>query len=274
MILNDNDASIRYTKLIKSFCSELFNKTPINSFIYARFYPDGSVINLTTHPEWHKYYRKKNYHLKISKRLVEGIHSWRSNPHTSEYAQEAQNLFGIYNKLEIVEHQGDFIETFGYAGGEKNGDLDDFYLNNICLLKTYNKIFLAKASKIIEYIETNNEYLTVPLQSFPKDEKEDIILDMPSLGSSSDLSFSCSSRGLQVQVSLTPQQFNILSLKIRGYSDKFIARCLKCSIHNVKYHYKKVLQKIKPIEEETIYTICEKVGIMQVSKGYTSLISK
>lgn len=274
MIIDNNDASIRYTKLVKSFCRELFNKTPINFFIYARFYPNGSVINLTTHPEWHKYYRKKNYHLKIEKRLVEGIHSWKSSPHTSEYSKEAQSLFGIYNKLEIVEHHGDYIETFGYGGGGKNGDLDDFYLNNICLLKTYNKLFLAKAHKVIEHIEKNSEYLEVSLQSFPENVNNEITLDMPSIGSDKDLAFSCTSNGINIQLSLTPQQFNVLALKIRGYSDQFIAECLKCSVHNVKYHYKKILSKIKPIKEETIYTICEKIGIMQVSKGYTSLFSK
>ena len=59
MTLKDDDASIQYTKLIKIFCNELFDKTPLRFFIYAKFYPDGSVVNLTTCPEWHKYYRKK-----------------------------------------------------------------------------------------------------------------------------------------------------------------------------------------------------------------------
>ena len=104
--------------------------------------------------------------MKIEKRLVPGVHAWRSNNHTSSYAQEAQKLFNIYNKLEIVEHYGSYIESFGYGCGLVGSDLDDFYLNKICLLKTFNKIFLNKAKGIINHIEKNNEYLTVNLKNF------------------------------------------------------------------------------------------------------------
>ena len=129
--------------------------------------------------------------------------------------------------------------------------------------------FILNASnEVPKYFDSNKKEIGIRIPN------NEITLDMPSASSDKDLAFSCTSDGLTIQISLTPQQFNVLALKIRGYSDQFIAKCLKCSVHNVKYHYKKILSKIKPIKEETVYTICEKVGIMQVSKGYTSLLSK
>ena len=97
MIIENDHSSVKYSSLVHSFCKDLFNKTPLNFFIYARFYRDGSVINLTNHPEWHKYYRKKNYHLHIENRLTSGAHIWRSNKKLSRQALEAQKLFDIYN---------------------------------------------------------------------------------------------------------------------------------------------------------------------------------
>lgn len=272
MIISDNDASIRYSKTIQIICQELFKKTPLNFFIYARFYPDGSVINLTTKPEWHKYYRKKNYHVDIEKRLIEGVHSWRSNDNTANHSQEAKKLFDIYNKLEIVEYHKSYIESFGYGGGKEDGDLDDFYLNNINILRTYNKIFLSKAYDIINSIELNNEYLYVPIKSYPLTKGEQIIFDLPSYSNNQSLEFSYYSQGERFSLLLTPTQFNILILKIRGYTDSFIAETLNFSTHNVKYHYKNILKNIHIKGNDTIYTVCEKAGIYDVSKFFNSLI--
>ena len=212
--------------------------------------------------------------MKIEKRLVPGVHTWRSNNHTSSYAQEAQKLFNIHNKLEIVEHYGSYVESFGYGGGLVDSDLDDFYLNNICLLKTFNKIFLSKAKGIINHIEKNNEYLTVNLKNFPPNKTQRIQLSMPSFNSDADLHFSYIDGERQCRISLSPQQFNVLSLKMRGYSDEFISRCLSCTIHNVKYHYKNALRKIKPNHDQSVYSICEKMGFLQVSQDYQALLPK
>ena len=270
MIVEDNHSSVRFSKCIQSFCSEIFEKTPLNFFIYGRFYNDGRVINLTTHPKWHQYYRKQNYHLDVKKRLVKGIHAWRDSDHLSKYAREAREMYGIYNKIEMIEEYDGYIDSFGYGGGNKIGALDDFYLNNIDLLKEHNKCFLSKAVDIINLIDEKGQYLEVDLSNMENISNEKVYLSMPD--QKTKIKFFDTTNGEKNVISFTPKQFNILSLKLRGYSDEFIAKCLKCSIHNIKYHYKKIIKNIPLNYDETIHTKCHEIGVFDVSRSYKSLL--
>ena len=203
-----------------------------------------------------------------------GAHIWRSNKKLSKQVLEAQKKFDIYNKMEIIENYGDYIESFGYGGGNEDGELDDFYLNHLCLLKTHNKSFLSKAFDTIKIIQYKGEYLKVNINNFPCKKENNIQLDLPSKCTAAKLTFADSSinETYNNKISITPKQFDFLCLKLRGYSNNFIAKKLNCTVDNIKHYNKVIRKKLNLKNEETLYTKCEQMGIIDVSKNYKSLL--
>ncbi|WP_203250246.1 hypothetical protein, partial [Cysteiniphilum marinum] len=148
MIIPNNHSSLKYDKMVKLVCRNLFAKTPISFFNFARFYKSGYVLNLSTNNEWHKHYWKCNYITGAKSRLIKGINYWAGNNLMSDAAIDADKNFNISGRIEFIENYKDHIDSFSYGCPTKEKEkIINYYLNNIIELKNFNLYFLSEMQK-------------------------------------------------------------------------------------------------------------------------------
>ncbi|WP_018298746.1 helix-turn-helix transcriptional regulator [Fangia hongkongensis] len=261
MQLNDNHSSLKYEPLVHNICRELFSKTPVSFFNFGRFYKNGYVLNLSSKNKWHRHFWDKNYITLVHERLEEGVNYWLSHDEMSHAATDAEENFGIYGRIEIVEGHQHYIDIFGYGCSKENKDIIiNYYLNNMSQLKNFNLHFLSEMSPIIAKIEKNEDFL--PLPFYPSTRKQKHI-DLNLVNQSKKVVFTHH----ETDIVFTSYQFKVLAFKLRGYSIAEIANCLNNSEETVKTHLKNIKKKIHLQKHEGFIEKCIEIGIYDLSES-------
>ncbi len=140
---------------ILSLCDPLLT-FGIKVFAYFRFFNDGRYIYLCNNLEWIEFCLQ-NVHNNEGTSLGEEItHVPKDNYHCflwpikkSDYLMSALYEFNIWNGLSIFKQREDSIELWGFAGDRKIEGLQNFYIENIEILKDFTSTFNMNASEII-----------------------------------------------------------------------------------------------------------------------------
>lgn len=133
----------------------------IIGFFYGRFYSDGTLINLSTSPEWTDYYFKKLYsgHYQ-QKDIADQLFShpnaslWALNPN-NEVWQDAQRDFEYGNGISLFEQHMQFREFTGFYSTSDNHAINHFYVNQLEVLKSFKQYFVDQTAELIQEIEKN-----------------------------------------------------------------------------------------------------------------------
>lgn len=133
----------------------------IIGFFYGRVYSDGTLINLSTSPEWADYYFKKlfNGHYQ-SKDIADQLFShsnaslWALNPE-NEVWQDAQRHFEYGNGLTLFEQNNQFREFTGFYAAADNHAINHFYVNQLDVLKNFKQYFVDQTAELIQEVEKN-----------------------------------------------------------------------------------------------------------------------
>jgi DNA-binding CsgD family transcriptional regulator len=131
----------------------------ITGIFYARIYPDGSLINLASRPEWFKYYFNQlslgRYPSKdISDQLFshEGVSLWALNPDNQVW-QEGAQYFGCGNGVSLSDQNDQARDLMGFYSTTTNHAINHFYINQADVLKQFKRHFLLKAAPLIRDAE-------------------------------------------------------------------------------------------------------------------------
>ncbi|WP_203249957.1 helix-turn-helix transcriptional regulator [Cysteiniphilum marinum] len=258
MIIPNNHSSLKYDKMVKLVCRNLFAKTPISFFNFARFYKSGYVLNLSTNNEWHKHYWKCNYITGAKSRLIKGINYWAGNNLMSDAAIDADKNFNISGRIEFIENYKDHIDSFSYGCPTKEKEkIINYYLNNIIELKNFNLYFLSEMQNIISIIEKNEDFLKLPF--------------IPECISSTKESLFLENKSKKILIPdsdnkhLTIHQFKVLAFKIRGYSNEDTAKFIGSSVENIKTHLKNIRKIITVNSNEGFIEKCVNIGLYDLS---------
>ena len=260
MKIPSNHSSLIYEKLVNNICRELFNKTPINYFNFARFYKDGYVLNLTSNNLWHTHYWEKCYINNSNLRLKEGVNYWLAHEKISKSAEDAEKNFDICGRIEFINDHENHIDSFGFACSSINKDkIIDYYLNNLRFLESFNLFFLSEVDGVIKKIEKKSDFLKLPFSpSIIKRNYETVEMNY----AKSKVFFSFSS----VEIEITLFQFKVLAFKLRGYSNEKISYYLECTVDNIKTHLKNIRKRIVPPDNEEFIEFCIRIGIYNLSQ--------
>jgi DNA-binding CsgD family transcriptional regulator len=139
---------------VKQICAPL-NTIGIKGFVYKKLYHDGSFIDLATDAAWGDFYFKKFFDCEYDLPEVHEHHYYMDNVLLWELNQnnmlwhDAKEQFGHANGISIYKHHDKFTEIYCFYGERDHHTLNDFYVNNLDLLKRFAVYFNEQAADLI-----------------------------------------------------------------------------------------------------------------------------
>lgn len=155
-----NSYSIKYDYKLKSICTSLADHLKIPVFTYYQIDTKGNFCFLSNFPEQAEYYYSEkmyltNPYLVHPDLLRNGCVLTASTP-SAEYLKMmelSQRQFPLNNTFLMVQKSNDVMEGFFFGTRDNNPNFENCYLNNIELLKKFNRYFLQEAAPLIKRIK-------------------------------------------------------------------------------------------------------------------------
>lgn len=146
-----NRHALDYSKaMIPKMCklsTPLFDNTKVTNFSYLRFNKDGTILNLTTEEKWiqFRFEQKIKYRILFKDHLTDANYAipytylWPKN--TEDVLLRALYQYNIWNGCNIYITHGDYIEVYSFASSTENENMQNFYINNLDLLRHFILFF-------------------------------------------------------------------------------------------------------------------------------------
>ncbi len=151
---------VRNLEQIKSITGPL-QLLGIEGFFYMRIYPDNSLIDFTSEPQWgelffHNLYNENYRTVDLYQHLCfkNNISLWAHNPHNTIW-QEGKEYFNLGNGVSIFKQHSSYTNIYSFYSKSNNYKINNFYINNLDILDNFIKYFDDSAATIID-IESQN----------------------------------------------------------------------------------------------------------------------
>lgn len=257
---NINNIILDTADSVRQLCCPL-QHLGIAGFFYIKIFNDGTFIDLTTDPDWASQFFNKffagQYDVNVIKDhmfVFEDISLWELNQHNTIW-QEAKSLFGYGNGISITKRSKYYNEKYCFYTSIENKQINEFYLNNIHLLKQFIGYFNEKTVKIMQKAQSNK--LIIPRIYIEKD-----ISDDP-CGSRNVKEFIKELEGVYIDggesfARLSKREMDILKWLVLGKSAKEIGAILTISSRTVEQHINNLKIKLKCFKTSQLTNIAMK----------------
>lgn len=243
---------------LKEICNPLF-KTSIKIFAYFRFFNNGRYIYLCNNLNWIQFCLQNvhnNEGTSLGREIghvpEDGYHCFLWPTVKTDYLMSALYDFNIWNGLSIFKQRKDSIELWGFAADRQTENMQDFYIENIELLKDFTAFFNMNASDIILPV-TNNlaVYRAFKSQSYIEEYDQQKINDF------------IKATPIKKQPIITPtgeiflskKELECLNLLASGKNAKQIATSLGAATRTIEKHLEHVRHKIGSNDKASIIKI-------------------
>jgi DNA-binding CsgD family transcriptional regulator len=263
----------------------------IEHFCYYKVYSDGTIIDFATHLAWTEFFYNKIYNLKYNPLEIvdhfyvqDGISLWEMNPHNKIW-QDGKEYFNVGNGITLsLEKNEIFSETCCFWTHRDNYQINNFYLNNLDLLKIFVTYFKEKARHLLERAKTDR--LTIPkiaevegtnftiknnrdldLQNQNQLHKQFIATLYPKKSNSINMDEDSTNLSklliTSIDPSLTPQQAKCVELLLSGKSVKCVSAKLNLSPRTVEHYLATVRKKYhcRNVKELIAYYLENRLGV-------------
>ena len=147
---------------LREICTPLFRNTHVTYFKYIRFYQDGSVIVLDTHPKTLTYIFEQQIFLKPTDLLASNRYLFMSAALSKAAHNNRTPILKIYREQFNIEHlfainqkKSNYCESFVFGSRSKHHKIIGFYLNNMQLFEKFSEYFMQQATGVINKSETH-----------------------------------------------------------------------------------------------------------------------
>lgn len=170
-IYNPQEHSVPLEKAgdVAAICKDFFARYDLNTFIYARWYDDGSLIRLCDNTDWYDHYWHRGFipSVPYDETLQEkqSYYALWKGLHYVDVVDDAINILNMEDPISFVKRYPGYYEAFAFAAPKTNQKTVTFYMNNIDILENFNAKFIEQASDIIELAETKQIRLPNSLRS-------------------------------------------------------------------------------------------------------------
>ena len=154
---------------IKSICKPLEQHFGLTSFVYLKYYYDGTEINLSNQPEWVEHYytdealTRQNTFAQHPDNYQSGFVLWSQLQGHQEILQRARQ-FGIDHGVTIIKKVADGLEVCFFGTTSDRPEIVNHYLNNLDLLERFIIYFKEQARVIINKV--NQQRITTFTDKF------------------------------------------------------------------------------------------------------------
>lgn len=239
-------------------CNPIF-ESGIKVFAYFRFFNNGRYLYLCNELDWLRFCLE-NVHSNEGTSLGQEIgHVPEDNYYCflwpivkSDYLMSALYDFNIWNGLSIFKQREDSIELWGFGADRQTENIQNFYIENIELLKDFTASFNLNAADIIL---PSNKNLAVykdfkpqlPIDEYDRRKIDEFIRSTP-----------ISKRPLitsKGEVFLANKELECLNLLASGRSTKQIAQILNYSLRTIEKRLSNIKRKVACEDKESIIKV-------------------
>ncbi len=128
----------------------------IEGFIFMRHFHDGNFIDLSNNITWSEYFLTQYFNDKYPLDsiqnhicLTEGVSLWIANPDNLIW-QEGEQHFNYGNGISITIIERNYKDIFCFYSRKDNYVINQFYINNLSVLKKFCHYFIERADSIIK----------------------------------------------------------------------------------------------------------------------------
>lgn len=248
-----------------SFAAELceiarpLKRFGIHYFNHIRVFDDGSRLSFGTNGLWLQHFFDNSYY-KIgnfsSKPLVSNYLLWKFLP-SDGVLEIASKEFNIDNGITIIEKNKTYTDLYLFASTRNNDAINNFYINNLDVLKHFINYYKEKSSLFIDSCIPDKPILSKQQQIESKQPlQESIILssyihEFYNETKINKFKYSYAAR----EVVLSANQHNIITLLLKGYNTKEIARILKLSPKTCQIYIDKIKLKFNCSTRNELLTL-------------------
>ncbi|TLY47020.1 MAG: helix-turn-helix transcriptional regulator [Gammaproteobacteria bacterium] len=239
-------------------CNPIF-KSEIKVFAYFRFFNNGQYLYLCNQLDWLRFCLE-NVHSNEGTSLGQQIgHVPEDNYYCflwptvkSDYLMSALYDFNIWNGLSIFKQREDSIELWGFATDRQTNNLQDFYIENIELLKDFTASFNLNAADLI--LPTNKNLAVyrdfipqIHIDEYDRKKIDEFIRKTP-----------IKKRPIitpKGEVFLANKELECLNLLASGKSAKQMAKEFNHSVRTIEKHLENIRHKIACDDKANIIKI-------------------
>ena len=168
---------------IINICEPLFNNFKITFFGYARFFTDGTYLDLCTSLPWQKHYMEHFATQPFINNHIKGIYQnqtlytlWNNDlnePREKIFQHFIRDscAFDIWHGLSIYKHFPCSIEAWHFATTKENYQITNFYLNHMDVLEHFIFYFRDKSSNIIDATDLKKLIVLKDRSSFKENDE-------------------------------------------------------------------------------------------------------
>jgi LuxR family quorum-sensing system transcriptional regulator SolR len=249
---------------VKQICDGL-QKYGIVDFIYLEIdTKNNTMIDLSTNHAWSEYYLDNYYKLKYEKDLVlkhtlcledTMTNLWALEPDNKMW-REASEYFNVGNGITIEEKntRSAFKEIFYFVSTPHNNAINNFYLNNLDILKKFTFLFKDKAEKLIHQYESDR--LPIPKEYLPPPKKN------PFSDQDAQDHFFTERHFISRDLYLTKREIECVSWVVKGKSSAEMSEILGISKRTVECHLDNVKKKLGYYKLPSLIHALTKQGLL------------
>lgn len=234
----------------------------VNDFGYAKFYPDGTYIDLFSNIEWQKVYYQYfdcasiiQEDLEYLSRTGGSVILWGNSEveRKSAIMDESYKL-DIWHGLRIYEYSTQSIEVWHFATTRENEQINNFYVNNINLFKKFIMYFDDKAKFLVEVSEKFKARLEEDLFSSLK--SQPTVLTFPWEKTIKKHKINIGEEG--ETVFLSKREAECISYAYHHKTVKEIAREINLSPRTVEGYFSNIRRKTKCYNKKDLMILYER----------------
>lgn len=244
LITVDNHKSIKQSKDITRICSPLFNETEITNFNYVKEFFDGRRLSLSNHADWLMYhFEKKYYQNNIEKYRYVYLYDYIlvDNIPADEMIRDAKKLFNMPHGFSLHKTADDHFEFYHFSTNTENPNTNNWYLNNITLIKKFILYFLHDAKKIIN--STKPYVPDSPIITLQDSYKKVIESSKNTHSSLNDITINSWTCAHNKSPTLNRREIEVMLRLIMGKTTKLTAKELFLSPRTVEYYINNIKNK-------------------------------
>lgn len=247
----------RASKIIKPL-----QAVEITGVFYERIYHDGSAINIANDKKWTQLYFDKIAANAYSKEDVSeyyfakpGISLSIAMPKNKPWL-DAQYYFGHGNGVTLIEDHRAYREIIGFYTENSNHRINDFYINNIDVIKQLKQYFILKASNMIQDLEQerldslyqnynqNQWQLTKPIKTHERSNFINSLTASFTEHENNSKNMLLINKQTKLPIYLAPQRARCLTHLTQGKTSKEIAKLMKLSPRTVENYIAKLKHEL------------------------------
>ncbi len=244
--------------LLSELCSPLFTMN-IKVFAYFRFFNNGKYLYLCNNLKWVEFCLQ-NVHSnegtslgkEIGRASKDDYHCFLWPTVKSDYLLSALYDFNIWNGLSIFKQRDDSIELWGVAADRQTDNMQNFYIENIALLKDFTASFNLNA---FEFIKPASASLAVYKDFKPSnklDEYDHAKINEFIKATKINKKPIITTKG---EIFLSTKELECLNLLASGKNVKQIASYTFASERTIEKHFENIKRKIGEDKKESIIKV-------------------